>query len=411
MVVVAFWRRIPMHRRFASLCAAVLICAAPSLHARPQPALALTADVSHVARDSWRVDYQFAHPVSAIAFDAVGDYRASAWKLRTPGLRLVATAEGERIEARNGKPFSKASIDITTFDGQPPKTYAPFSRFTDGGVAMFLGHLQGDARQGKRTLEMAPVFRLHGMDGETVIAPPPGRPADSAAQRGYAYFGPAQPAPAGSVHIILDPQTPAWVRETLLDVGARVSQYYERAYGRALRAPLLILISVSALDAPGMSINGGAVTGQLAYRLSGKQLVSDHPKKRELLSRLVAHEMAHLWQMNVERGGVGERDPWIHEGGAEAMALDALLQTGIGTQDSVAAYRQAQTATCDKLGNAVDTYDGIYACGLVRFDKTGVDIVSLWRSMMEAAQAKGEIYSPAMIEAIAEKNPGQHSAR
>jgi len=129
--------------------------------------------------------------------------------------------------------------------------------------------------------------------------------------------------------------------------------------------------------------------------------MTDHPKLREYATLNVAHEMAHIWQMAVSRGGMrGDQGPWIHEGGAEAMALDALLQTGIWSEESAGAYRAKQAAKCETLGGAVDTYDGIYACGLVRFDKLGIGIVPLWRSMMEATEAKGDAYSQEMIDTI-----------
>ena len=141
--------------------------------------------------------------------------------------------------------------------------------------------------------------------------------------------------------------------------------------------------------------------GQVSYRLEGKQLNTDHPKLREYVTLNVAHEMAHTWQMAVDRGGIrGDQVSWIHEGGAEAMALDALLQTSMWSEESVKNYRAKQAATCEKLGDTVDTYDGIYACGLVRFDRLGVGIVPLWRSMMQATEASGDPYSQQMIDTI-----------
>lgn len=46
------------------------------------------------------------------------------------------------------------------------------------------------------------------------------------------------------------------------------------------------------------------------------------------------------------------------------------------------------------------SYDGIYACGLLRFDQLGVGIAPLWRAMMQATEVKGDVYSGAMIEAL-----------
>jgi hypothetical protein len=231
-----------------------------------------------------------------------------------------------------------------------------------------------------------------------VIAPPPNQRLPGG-DRGYAYFGPARTVRSGSTQFLIDPATPAWMRETFLDAGAKLSAYYEQAYRRPLKDELLIMLSVSGFDASGLSIKGGAVIGQLSYRFDGKATLIDHPKYREALTQVVAHELAHLWQMSIARGGVGKDDPWIHEGGAEAMSLDGVLQTGLWTQDAVAAFNKQKSTVCDKLGNAVDSYDGIYACGLVRFNKLGVAIVPLWRAMMEMSETKGEVYSASMIDA------------
>ncbi|QOY95112.1 hypothetical protein IM543_04245 [Massilia sp. UMI-21] len=99
------------------------------------------------------------------------------------------------------------------------------------------------------------------------------------------------------------------MRDIFLDAGAKLSAYYEQAYGRPLTDELLIMLSVSGFDAPGMSIKGGAVKGQMSYRFDGKAALIDHPRYREVLKRLVAHELAHLWQMNLVRGGWGGDDP------------------------------------------------------------------------------------------------------
>jgi hypothetical protein len=390
-----------MRRYLAVVFAFVLSGAAPLLQAQELPRLAADVDVSHVGKDKWRVDYRFAKPVTAITLEGVGDYRKQAWKILTPGLSLKADAESEVLTA-DGKAFTQASIEISTFDGFAPKSYAPFTRFSDGGVAFFLGHLHGDAQNGKQAYSLSSTIRLHGLAQENVIAPPANRLVEGG-ERGYAYFGPAKPVAAGSVQLLLDPATPPWMRDTLLDVGARMARYYEQAYQRPLKDQLFIMMAVAGFEAKGFSVKGGATMGQLNYRVEGADVLRDLPVLREHMKMLVAHEMAHVWQMNIARGGMGEHDPWIHEGGAEAMALDGLAQAGIWSGESVAAYKAKRAAVCDKLGGAVTSYDGIYACGLMRFERMGMPVVPLWRAMMQATEAKGEVYSVSMLKAIGAK--------
>ncbi|WP_426106837.1 hypothetical protein [Massilia sp. TSP1-1-2] len=376
----------------------LLVLSAPLVHAITAPDAAVKVNVTHVAKDSWRVDYQFPQAVTAIKLAKVGEYRSTAWNILTPRMRMTTDAELDVISL-GGKPFRTLSVEIDRYNGKLQKFYAPFNGFTDGGVALFLGHLQGDVQRGKQSAAMSTDIRLTGLGQENVIAPPLNKLAPGG-ERGYAYFGPAKPYRSGTTVFLIDPQTPDWARETVLDTGAAMGRYYEKAYQRPLKDEMFVMVGIVGFDAPGLSLNGGAVLGQLAYRFEGKQLIGDHPKKRELLTKIVAHEMAHLWQMNVERGGVGGNNPWVHEGGAEAMALEALQQTGLWNTEQITAYRAAQRASCDKLGDTVTSYEGIYACGLTRFDKLGVDIVALWRAMIVATEVKGDPYSQEMIEAI-----------
>lgn len=391
-----------MFNRIAGTATAILMAATMQAQAATFAALPTAVDVRHVAKDSWRVTYRFSSPVTEVTLPTVSDYRQKSWNITTPRIHLKTDGDNDMISA-GGKPFSSMTVEVAAWHGPVQKAYAPFNPFSDGGVAMYLGHLQGDVKRGNEALVMATDITLTGLAQEHVVPPPVNKFMPGGA-RGYAYFGPAVPVRSGSTQFLIDPQLPAWARDTMLDAGAKVSAYYEKAYQRRLKSELTILASLVGLESSGLSLNGGAVMGQLAYRFGGKQMMDDHPKKRELLARIVAHEMAHLWQMNLDRGGVGDDDPWIHEGGAEAMALDALLQTGLVGADKVGAYRAAQTATCDKLGQSVSTYEGIYACGLVRFDKMGIDIVPLWRALMRTSEETGDVYSAKMIDAITGKS-------
>lgn len=357
--------------------------------------------LTHVAPDTWRADYLFSQPVTAMRFEPVGDLRKSAWKVLTPGVTLTTDATHDALAAADGKPLRQLSVEISAIEQPLGKYYLATDRFSDGGRLIYLGFLQGEALQDKAVRDIAANFTLEGLGKENVLMPATGD-APSSGATPYAYFGPQSPVAAGEGQVLLDPQLSAWAQSLLLDTTAKMSVYYSAAYGQKLRKPMLLMVAVNDTATPGLSFKGGVVGAQIAYRFGGTALLTpESPKKRELLTQIVAHEMAHLWQNNVRRGGISDQSPpWVHEGGAEAMALDGLLRTGIWSAEQGKAYTDATVGECEKLEHSFATYRGIYACGFERYSKLKVGIVPLWREMIAAADSKGEIYSVAMIDAL-----------
>jgi hypothetical protein len=107
-----------------------------------------------------------------------------------------------------------------------------------------------------------------------------------------------------------------------------------------------------------------------------------------------------VWQVDVARGGVGEHDAWVHEGGAEALMLEAMRATALFTADAADAYAQRLLKECEELKDDVKVYRGLYACGFKRFNGYAVAPVPLWRRLIERSERTGEVYSPSMIEAV-----------
>lgn len=366
-------------------------------HAAAPAPLRTELTLTHIAADKWRADYVFAEPVTAIELGAqVGTYRKQAWRALTPGVELIAHDDSEGM--RSASPLTKLSVEISAHDDFVEGQYAPIDRFSDGGWDFYLGFLYGALTQGTRERTMDAALQLRGLPGEAVIAP--AKPG--AELSGYAYFGPLKPARMGNVNVIIDPQAPAWLRDVLEDTTAKVSQFYEQAFQRKLIDKPLVSVAVVGFEgAPGsISIKGGAVGGGIAYRLQGAGLVDDHPKKRALMARLVAHEMAHLWQVNLTRGGIGGSDAWIHEGGAEAIMLEALRATGIFTEEASDQYAQGLLKECEQLKDDVTVNRGLYACGFKRFHGYAMAPVPLWRAMMTSSEGSGEFYSEPMIRTI-----------
>lgn len=364
--------------------------------AAPRP-LRTELTLTHVGVDKWRADYVFAEPVTAVDLgDPVGPYRKQAWRVLTPGVDLVARADRESL--RSARPLTRLSVEISAYDDFAEGQYAPINRFSDGGSNFYLGFLYGAPTQAGGERSMDAALQLRGLPGETTAAPSkPGIELE-----GYAYFGPSRPVRMGNVNVIVDPRAPAWLREVLQETTAKVSQFYEQAFQRPLSGTPLISVAVVDFDGPpgSMSIKGGAVGGGIAYRLQGRGFVDDHPKKRSYVATLIAHEMAHLWQVNLTRGGVGGNEAWVHEGGAEALMLEAVRTTGILTAEESDQYAQRLLKECEQLKDDVTVYRGFYACGFKRFRGYALAPVPMWRALMASSEGSGEFYSEPMIQAV-----------
>jgi hypothetical protein len=356
--------------------------------------------LTHIAADRWRADYVMAEPVTSIQLGPrIGEYRQAAWRILTPGLSLVELPDQESISA-GGKAFSAFSVEVSLYLSLPEKNYTAFDRMSDGGTDVFIGFFSGDAVQGKSTRPMHLKLQLTGLANETVIPPDDDHPD----RLNYAYFGPAKPTPAGAANLILDPGTPPALAQLLQETTREMTNFYTRAFQRPLPYKPLVMVSMGDVETPGLSMKGGAIGKQVVYRLSGKALLSDSPQVKRIFKQVIAHELAHLWQNNVVRGGVGDKEPWVHEGGAEAIALAGLRGTGLFSGAEADDSAAKLTRECEALNGSVDSYRGIYACGFKRFTDYHTDIFSLWKAMMETTESTEAVYSSSMIEAIRKKD-------
>ncbi len=379
---------------FTSLC--------QTAGAEPLAPVSVSLSLTHTGADKWRADYVFGEAVDGLRLGpALAGYRKQAWRVLTPGLALVET-DGQEAIRGSGKPVTALSVEVTLFLPYAMNNYTPFDRFSDGGTDVYTGFFDGEAMQGEHARPLRLSLHLTGLADEHVITPVLSAPGDA----GYAYFGPRKPATAGAATLILDPRTPDWMAAMLLETTATISTFYEKAFQRKLGYQPLLLLSIGNLEQPGLSVKGGAIGKQVVYRLEGKALMGGSPTVRQYCMELIAHELAHVWQSNVARGGIGEKEAWIHEGGAEAIAVAALRQSGLFGKDEAALYASKLIDECAALKGSVDSYRGVYACGFKRFADYDQDIFALWKAMMETSETSGEVYSTAMIDAVRQR-PGK----
>jgi hypothetical protein len=325
------------------LLALALCLPAPAAGAAQSPVhpVKATVTVTRLAAGRWRVDYAFGTPVSGILFGPpVAGCRARAWRPAAAGVRLDTLEGSEALVAERGA-VSRMSVEIGRHSAFDHGRYAPQIPFTDGGAALFLRHLAGRPIVDGSTVDADVDFRFAGLAGERVIRP------EGGSLEQYVYFGPARPDASAHARLILDPGAPAWVRAALGRVIEETSRVYDERLGRNPGEPPLVFIGMGDVDsAEGLSVKGDAVGGQFAMLLTGRGLREETPKRRAALERLAAHELAHLWQIRSLPRGFDHERPWLHEGGAEAMAVYALGASGVWDPAQVAEFAAAAKERC-----------------------------------------------------------------
>ncbi len=378
-------------------CSPVLACAKPS---------DLVLRIARIGPERFHVEYSFEHPILAMDFGApVAEYRATAWKVMSPDLLLAQENGSERLVHREGSSFSRAEIEISAYSAYPSDRYVPMARFSDGGVALFLGFLVGDVAASD-TFEIRKIHvQAASLEGETAVAPR----ILQADRRAFAYFGAQKPLDVGYARLIADPAAPSWLVPTLQAVLRATTRIYAERLGLWPREAPLVLLAARDLDSlESYSVKGGAVAGQLVFTLRGKELVSGSHEVRRTLERLIAHELAHLWQEVVPAPGGEGNDPWIYEGGAEAMAVAALVEGGLWSRASADSFASAAENDCrDALGDeslatavASGRWDVVYPCGFRAYAESGKDPFAVWRRMTEQSSAQRRPYTQELFDAI-----------
>lgn len=109
------------------------------------------------------------------------------------------------------------------------------------------------------------------------------------------------------------------------------------------QSELMVLIT----DGPDgtIRVEGDTVPGQVLIKIglpSGTRF--EDPAFRESYLRLLAHELVHLWQLS--RPGVSSSPDWLHEGGAEAFAVENMFFSGLSTEIDYITALKAQERQC-----------------------------------------------------------------
>ena len=346
----------------------------------PPIAVVLTSPVDAPAVIRFSTD----RPTAALHFaDDLGGYRQREWRPVEPGFRWViepadpnlGTRQGERIERTDGRPFASVSVTVEQRYRALPKSYAPFSPFSDGGVLIYSGNLHAC---------LAAPCSGEGPANVQIIAP--GRQVRVAGQVAAdnarfvsgddgtnIYIGNRAPVSANGVEAIIDPALPASVGRELAESLPAATRYYAARYGALSFTPALF-VSIDPRPQPDghVSTQGGTLPGQIFMHFDGAGGRDRFERDPNWLDWFFAHEVAHMFQRDKTGNRSGDDTiAWMHEGGADAMAaivsLDRHHANYVRTRLTTAGRDCAAALDAGPLTSATarGAFDAHYACGLI----------------------------------------------
>ena len=194
---------------------------------------------------------------------------------------------------------------------------------------------------------------------------------------------------AASIRLYLEASLPLWIR---FDLPYQLDQLMDQ-YGSSLgpgpqEAPDLMMLYADGPDGI-YRIEGDTVPGQIMLRLAGGGFRAENDQSTNLVLRIVAHELAHIWQL--QNVGTSASPDWLHEGMASALGDEALYLAHLWTEDRYRSALNKVTGDCadamrrGPIAEAPVTghHQASYACGqlLVLVSAKQVDgatISQLW---------------------------------
>jgi hypothetical protein len=385
----------------------------------PAPGESGSTAREHVALEQlgetrWRATYHLDEPARVLHFQRPATfYRERVWDVMTPGYEFAREGDLQVLQLIEGAtPRDEIVVEFDQFTGQLTAEYELFVEFSDGGRAIYTGHLyvRPDARDMVRTVSLAPsagenaVIRGGVYSGPTVWT-------DDYADGTYVFFGSNTPLTTDEVIVVFDDGLPAWLRAEFDAWLPRLFALYRDRMGAALPWKPLVLYGHQDSDQEGYSYGGGTLTGLIQLTVSGSAWTESSTAGRQLALGFLAHEIAHLWngQLTTNNG----TDPWVHEGSADEMSDRLLFEFGVLEGWAVHERREEALNGCfmrlqrTSIKEATDS-QVTYECGQVmalwteaaiRAAGSDTDLFGFWRALVEKSLRPDSTYEIGVYDA------------
>ncbi|WP_223789968.1 hypothetical protein [Marinicella meishanensis] len=389
-----------MHR----LCIGMILC----WFVGWSSAATVQVDVTQMQAGAWTVTYQLPAPVKRLYFYRVGALQRDAWQLSDPDLQLGQTDAGQDyVASQSGQAFTEMTIHFASDQRTTPKDYELNFAFSDGAELLYTGHLLVALTPEDKTEHQ---FTFNTAADQFIIVAGQRRQQqqqwlDQTLRGTYVYFGQQEPVQSDAMLGVIDPGLPAWVQQKLQQYLPQLFDYYAAKTGLSLDFTPVVYFTYRDSDLSGTQYDGGVLPGLIQLNLVGQDWQQETPENLTGLLHFLAHEAAHLWNAQLVMSDSRREHSWLHEGGADAFAVRALVHLGFwDANDARQAHVRYLNACLDDLqGHAITDHGGhqnfavYYACGAtlawfselaLQAHQADTDLFDLWRDVMTRVHAK-----------------------
>ncbi|HYF22329.1 MAG TPA: hypothetical protein VD929_02920 [Caulobacteraceae bacterium] len=430
----------PCFARAAAALTALLVCVfavSPAEASAPPPEPSVEVTLRPAGDGEWIADYRFRRPAPAWVFRRSATteeenlpWRPRSWTVETRGVRLERRGAHDVLTA-GGRPLTRVRVRIKPF-GEPLRAdYVPVLHFTDGGRAHFVGQYAVAPLVSAAQAETLPsdlnVAALEDAPGRfTIRSREPmlldgrvfqGRVETDFSRDRYVYVGRTPLTETEVIAVVADPGLPPWLRAEIDRLGPLLLAEHARRLGPRTGGRPTVYAGWGGAETPGVSFNGGALSGLIVLNMRGAQATRPLPALVDLMRWFVGHEAAHFWAGQEVRTGRAA-DAWITEGGADLLAVRAIqaIEPAFGAKARLQASVDeclALTGPGEALAGAAERSEhrASYACGALlllaaeaglRRGDPSADAAVFWRGLIERNRSDGVVESEEWLAAFAE---------
>jgi hypothetical protein len=295
--------------------------------------------------DSWTADFNFDRPVAAWVFprsdltsETRRQWRQQTWSVTTRGVRLQRRGHYDVLTAERGELPRRVTVRFKPESEGLEGDHAPALVFSDGSVALFVAQFDCFPMDTIRSVRALPrdlnnqlvpaaeqkyIFR--DAAGPVLLDGRRSAVAETTEKETYVLFGAASSVETPDMVGILDPQLPAWIKDSLTRAVPALIGRYTQELGALRKFKPAIMVSWEGAT-PGISSRAGStLRGLIAMRYAGAGMLTETVEERHVGLWFIAHEAAHFW-LGQTIGYEYARDSWITEGGAELLAFRAVAE-------------------------------------------------------------------------------------